>query len=423
MSKRAAEKPLDYDHWDAPDEAPAQSAFEQADEATLKSRKLIHVSKKTQPITQSRRGIFRSLDAFGAVQTNPQSTPITSSPLQDTDFLSKLAALNKEVSQWISKHVDEDPYCILTPVFDDYAKHLASIESAKTVSKTEKSCVPTFPPFSATTTIAPVVLNSTAPQSTTVTSISSGSNGFNFSFKPSTSSDSSTTMKPPTFSFGLSAANASSSSTSSDSSTTMKPPTFSFGLSAANASSSSALSSNPPLFPLKSDLIKPAEKPTTTPGPLSTAPTSNTEEEDEEEFVPPKPEVKEIKEEGSVCTVRCKLFYKKDDQWVERGLGNLHIIPSGDEKFQLLVRANTNLGNILLNIMVNKDIPMQLQKNNVVFACVPSPPLMSAPKPKEGEDANSPPRPVPMLIRVKTPEMAEALLAEINKHRGKNSPS
>lgn len=81
------------------------------------------------------------------------------------------------------------------------------------------------------------------------------------------------------------------------------------------------------------------------------------------------------------------------------------------------------LGNILLNIMVNKDIPMQLQKNNIVFACVPSPPLMDAPKLKEGEDADSSPRPVPMLIRVKTPEVAESLLAEIDRHRGKNPPS
>ena len=43
---------------------------------------------------------------------------------------------------------------------------------------------------------------------------------------------------------------------------------------------------------------------------------------------------------------RCKLFYKSTDQWVERGLGNLHIIPLSDEKFQLLVRADTNLGKV-----------------------------------------------------------------------------
>ena len=44
---------------------------------------------------------------------------------------------------------------------------------------------------------------------------------------------------------------------------------------------------------------------------------------------------------------RCKLFYKSGDQWIERGLGNLHIVPLEDEKFQLLVRADTNLGKVL----------------------------------------------------------------------------
>lgn len=275
MSKRGAEKPLDYDNWDSPDEPPAPSVFEQADEATLKSRKMIHVSKKTQPITQSRRGIFKSLDAFGTIQTKSQSTSITSSPERETtdsSFLSKLATLNKEVSAWISKHVDEDPYCILTPIFNDYAKHLTSIESTKMESKTEKSYAPSFPPFSEITGVAPIVPNFTAIQST-----SSGSNGFNFSFKPSMSSDLSSTTKPPTFSFGL---------------------------SAANTSNSSSLSSNPPSFSFKADLNKPTENFTSIPGSFSTAPISNAEQGDEEEYVPPKPEVKEVKEEGSVYTVR-----------------------------------------------------------------------------------------------------------------------
>ncbi|VDM04114.1 unnamed protein product [Schistocephalus solidus] len=211
---------------------------------------------------------------------------------------------------------------------------------------------------------------------------------------------------------------------------------------------------------------------------------------EDEEYVPPKPEVREIKEEGSVFTMRgafgvgpqtdlmetkkfsislqsayacssvvwrsthvfyrlqpllyqmatcdegrfvsvisafdvgfvqliplskCKLFYKKADQWTERGLGNLHIIPSDDQKFQLLVRADTNLGNILLNILVTKDIPMHLQKNNITFACVPLPPLPGDKEP----DASSPTRPVPMLIRVKTEDMATELLKNLDKYRGK----
>ena len=41
---------------------------------------------------------------------------------------------------------------------------------------------------------------------------------------------------------------------------------------------------------------------------------------------------------------RCKLFYQKDGAWTERGVGHLHL-KKIDEKTQLLVRADTNLGN------------------------------------------------------------------------------
>nr|CDS29077.1 nuclear pore complex protein nup50 [Hymenolepis microstoma] len=401
MSKRGADKPLDYDNWDAPDEPAAQPEFEQADEETLKKRKMIFVSKKLQSSTQAKRGIFKSLDAFATPQTNSTSISISSIQREEPTgptFLSKLAILNKEVSSWISKHVTEDPHCILTPVFNDYEKHLASIKCEKTDSKSEISDIPSTDTAEKTT-----VHKLSFPQTTSSSSTSFGSNGFNFSFKPATtSSDHSASVKPPVFSFGL-------------------PPASSF------SNGSSLSEANSPLFSFKSDLTK-ASTTNLTSAPFtfgsasaSTAATTTSKSEqnagEEEEYVPPKPEVKEIKEEGSVYTVRCKLFYKKADQWTERGLGNLHIIPSGDEKFQLLVRADTNLGNILLNIMVNKDIPMHVQRNNVVFACVPSPPLpVGAVKGDDGDNS-----PVPMLIRVKTPEAAAALLVEIDKHRGKSS--
>ena len=40
---------------------------------------------------------------------------------------------------------------------------------------------------------------------------------------------------------------------------------------------------------------------------------------------------------------RCKLFFKKNDEWKDKGLGHLHLKPCG-EKTQLLVRADTALG-------------------------------------------------------------------------------
>lgn len=41
---------------------------------------------------------------------------------------------------------------------------------------------------------------------------------------------------------------------------------------------------------------------------------------------------------------RCKLFYKKENEFKEKGVGTLHLKPAGNEKTQLLVRADTNLG-------------------------------------------------------------------------------
>ena len=51
----------------------------------------------------------------------------------------------------------------------------------------------------------------------------------------------------------------------------------------------------------------------------------------------------------TVCFFRCKLFYKKDSNWVEKGVGNLHLKELDDGKTQLLIRADTNLGGILIN--------------------------------------------------------------------------
>lgn len=49
-----------------------------------------------------------------------------------------------------------------------------------------------------------------------------------------------------------------------------------------------------------------------------------------------------------ISSRRCKLFYKLDAEWRERGVGNLFIKPTTSEKFQLLIRADTNLGKLLL---------------------------------------------------------------------------
>lgn len=41
---------------------------------------------------------------------------------------------------------------------------------------------------------------------------------------------------------------------------------------------------------------------------------------------------------------RCKLFYKKDAEFKEKGVGTLHLKLTELGKTQLIIRADTNLG-------------------------------------------------------------------------------
>lgn len=101
---------------------------------------------------------------------------------------------------------------------------------------------------------------------------------------------------------------------------------------------------------------------------------------------------------------RCKLFYKKDKDFKEKGLGMLHLKKPVDGKTQLVVRAETNLGNILLNILATDKLNIVQRGNNVQFVCVPNPPI-------KGMDDG----PVSMLVKVKTAQMAEELVKKVDE--------
>lgn len=96
------------------------------------------------------------------------------------------------------------------------------------------------------------------------------------------------------------------------------------------------------------------------------------------------------------------MFVKKDSDFVERGVGTLYLKPVKDsEKTQMLVRADTNLGNILVNLLLTNGLPCQrMGKNNIMMVCLPTP-----------EES----KPMSMLLRVKTAEEADELLEEIKK--------
>ncbi|XP_064482395.1 uncharacterized protein LOC135395099 [Ornithodoros turicata] len=131
--------------------------------------------------------------------------------------------------------------------------------------------------------------------------------------------------------------------------------------------------------------------------------TGTTLETGEEAYVPPKNEFTAVQEEGAIYSKRCKLFYKKDNVYVDRGVGTLYLKPM-DGKHQLLMRADTNLGNILLNILLVPALPVsRLGNNNVALVCVPNPPIPNS----EG--------PTTLLLRVKTAQDADQLRETIDR--------
>lgn len=75
---------------------------------------------------------------------------------------------------------------------------------------------------------------------------------------------------------------------------------------------------------------------------------------------------------------------------------------------QVLMRADTNLGNIILNVRLSKDTPASRNgKNNLMLVSRPNPPLIR-------DDATTP---VTYLVRVKTTEEADQLLAKIDERK------
>lgn len=113
-------------------------------------------------------------------------------------------------------------------------------------------------------------------------------------------------------------------------------------------------------------------------------------------------------DEDSLFSVRAKLFYKKGETFVELGLGTLRVQQGSPSGFILLMRNNTKLGNILLNVRVTADVPVSSKANNIFVVCVPNPALSG----KAEEQAS----PVTYLIRVKTAQLAEQLLRTVHKN-------
>uniref|UniRef100_A0A8C7ZM42 Nuclear pore complex protein Nup50 n=1 Tax=Oryzias sinensis TaxID=183150 RepID=A0A8C7ZM42_9TELE len=313
------------------------------------------------------------------------SAPSAAPPCsRSREYSRQLAALNRSVRDWISKHVDDNPLCDLNPIFRDYERHLASIERKFGGGRenSEETPAPNPPPSSG---------GATAPPSAALFSFSRDSSAD----RRPTGASADPAPAGITFNFGQKVDGSVLNSLGS------KPlgPAFSF-----TPSSSSASSSQTPLFGAASSSAPLPFGGTKT---EETPPTDETGEAESEE--PPKPEVKEVKEDDAFYSKKCKLFYKKDSEFKEKGVGTLHLKRTGEGKTQMIIRADTNLGNILLNVMVHVSMPCtRVGKNNVMVVSVPNPPV----------DEKNPGAPVPLLIRVKTAEDADELHKTLEEKKG-----
>ena len=115
--------------------------------------------------------------------------------------------------------------------------------------------------------------------------------------------------------------------------------------------------------------------------------------------------------DDSLLSVKSKLFYKKDSEFTEVGVGILKVQSSSKGSVHLLMRNETSIGSVMLNVKVSGDIPISCTKNSVLIVCpTPNPPLSSV-----GEG------PVTYLLRVKTAQSAEQLLNAIKENTKESS--
>lgn len=303
--------------------------------------------------------------------SNSTTSLINKSTEKSNSYYAKLKGLNESVSQWIKTHVDKNPFVILSPIFKDYEKHLAEIEASKDAE------------------VATVKSGATTSEKN--------------SFKLPTSTEksifgnSSFTSTPPNENPFLSNSNKSFEKNDTlviPKKTENSVPTFSFGSNAKLPTTPSIGFSFNATTPFTfSNVSKPVDQ------------SDKKEEAQEDEDEPPKVEFTPVVEEGNIFSKRCKIFIKKEDAFKDRGVGQLFLKPvEGSEKIQLIVRADTSLGNLILNFILSAAIPIQrMGKNNVMLVCIPTP--------------HSKPPPTPVLLRVKTEDEADDLLKVLEKHR------
>lgn len=391
MSKRRPDIQINQNNWDEELESEEGGHFQKADENELKSRiirtakrRIIRSSDEPDANASSAKPVFSGFSlvsnkssttsndggvpkpfSFGSGFSSQQSAaaPFASSTIgassftvqskgdavRSSEFMTKLRELNDAVLNCIKGHIERGDACILSPIFKDYDKYVKELEEK---DKTATASSPAKTNVIPTTSAAP----------------------FSFSFGPAKSEKTE-----------VSTAAAASPLASAPTQTSTAASLFSFGKPTTSFASSSSG------FTFSSET-------------KTNGGTNGNADADEESDEPPKVEFKQVVEEESIYSKRCKVFVKDDGDFKDRGTGTLYLKKVKDDKVQLIVRADTNLGNILLNFLLTSAAPPKLVKNNVMIVCVPD------------AEAN-PKKPKSVLVRVKTEKDASELLAELEKYQ------
>ncbi|KAH8365088.1 hypothetical protein KR084_001094 [Drosophila pseudotakahashii] len=393
-----------------------------------------------------------STEAKLPVASSSKPVSSTSTTLETSEYRESVAELNKAVMKFLQEHMDKSPYCILTPVFKNYEKHLKELQDEENARTNATKATATQPSFGVPAAVVPSATSPSKPTSTFSfgkPSTPIGGTTSPLAKKPNctvTSGGTTTTSTTPQFSFGSTAASSAPVSTSASIFTlppkplgeakaedAPKPSIFSFGAKDTATKKDEPVFSPPKTngfsFGLKSssddkpstslfagfgkapdgggDAVKgfsfTSAKPFSFGNIQPPAAAAVSEEAEDEEDKPPKVEFKQVVEDDAVYSKRCKVYIKKDNDYGDRGVGTLYLKPVKDsEKTQLLVRADTNLGNILVNLILSEGIPCQrMGKNNVMMLCVPTP-----------EDTKA----ASLLLRVKTGDEADDLMKKIKEH-------
>lgn len=410
MAKRRPEKQLTQNNWDDELEKDEGGQFQKADDREMKNR-VFRVAKRriARPADESDAGadspkpasVFSGFSlvsnksasdataskpafsfgsgfssqpfgstvvgsSFGGVSAAAATTTTTikTDTNKSSEFILKLRELNDGVLKCIKGHIESGKACILTPIFNDYEKYVKELEEK------DKNAPSSSSAKANNMTAAAAAAVSTAPAP------------FTFSFSAA---------KSATESAGPSASTVTAVPTQSASNTGL----FSFN----NSKSTTTFGAPSTGFSFSSGFQAP--KPVDNDNKGDTNGDTNAEDESDE---PPKVEFKPVVEEESIYSKRCKVFVKEGAEFKERGTGTLFLKKVKDDKVQLVVRADTNLGNILLNFLLTSAAPPKRLKNNVMIVCVPTPDA-DATKPKS------------VLVRVKTEDDATELLEEIEKYQ------